>query len=56
MRCFFKKNTSYIICFTEETQRKINFPTVRDSYSKFNNRFQINVVYKNNIQFDYDMY
>ena len=32
-------NKSYIICFTEETQKKINFPTVRYSYDKFKLRF-----------------
>lgn len=34
-------NKSYIICFTQETQKKINFPTERFSYDKFNHRFQI---------------
>ena len=34
-------NKSYIICFTQETQQKINFPTVRDSYEKFSSRFEI---------------
>lgn len=34
-------NKSYIICFTQETQRRINFPTERDSYDKFNRRFEI---------------
>jgi hypothetical protein len=34
-------NKSYIICFTEETQKNINFPTERFSYDKFNKRFQI---------------
>jgi hypothetical protein len=34
-------NKSYIICFTEEKQKKINFPTERYSYEKFNKRFQI---------------
>lgn len=34
-------NKSYIICFTQETQKKINFPTERYSYNKFNNRFKI---------------
>ena len=34
-------NNSYIICFTPETQQKINFPTERYSYDKFNKRFKI---------------
>jgi hypothetical protein len=34
-------NKSYIICFTPETQQKINFPMQRDSYDKFNKRFKI---------------
>ena len=34
-------NKSYIICFTQETQKNINFPTERFSYDKFNHRFQI---------------
>lgn len=34
-------NKSYIICFTEETQKKINFPIERYSYDKFKNRFEI---------------
>jgi len=34
-------NKSYIICFTQETQKNINFPTERYSYNKFNNRFKI---------------
>jgi len=34
-------NKSYIICFTQEKQQKINFPTQRFSYDKFKNRFQI---------------
>jgi hypothetical protein len=34
-------NKSYIICFTEEKQKKINFPIERYSYEKFNKRFQI---------------
>ena len=29
-------NKSYIICFTPETQKKINFPPERYSYDKFN--------------------
>ena len=41
-------NRSYIICFTEETQKKINLPTERYSYSKFNSRFRIIEI--NNIQ------
>jgi len=35
------KNKSYIICFIEKTQQNINFPTVRVSYEKFKNRFDI---------------
>ena len=34
-------NKSYIICFTQETQKKINYPTVRYSYDKFDKRFEI---------------
>lgn len=34
-------NKSYIICFTRETQHRLNFPTERHSYDKFNERFQI---------------
>jgi hypothetical protein len=34
-------NKSYIICFTQETQKMIGFPTVRHSYSKFAARFPI---------------
>ena len=34
-------NKSYIICFTAETQKKINFPLERYSYDKFNSRFKI---------------
>jgi hypothetical protein len=58
-------NKSYIICFTEETQKKINFPTMRHSYDKFNNRFQVieiedisdmkNVIQKYNLSFFYTL-
>jgi len=34
-------NKSYIICFSEQTQEKIGFPTQRFSYDKFSKRFQI---------------
>ena len=34
-------NKSYIICFTEKSQRNIGFPTERISYDKFNTRFPI---------------
>ena len=34
-------NKSFIICFTEETQKNINFPTERFSYDKFNKQFSI---------------
>ena len=34
-------NKSYIICFTKETQQKINYPLERYSYNKFMERFQI---------------
>lgn len=34
-------NKSYIICFTEETQQKMGFPTQKICYEKFNNRFEI---------------
>jgi hypothetical protein len=32
---------SYIICFTPETQHRLNFPTERQSYHKFKARFPI---------------
>lgn len=32
---------SYIICFTERTQKQMNFPTERPSYDKFKARFTI---------------
>lgn len=35
------KNKSYIVCFTENAQQKINFPTTRASYNKFKTRFNI---------------
>jgi hypothetical protein len=34
-------NKSYIICFTQETQKNIGFPIQRHSYNKFNSRFEI---------------
>jgi len=34
-------NRSYIICFTQETQKHIGLPTQRHSYDKFNSRFEI---------------
>jgi len=34
-------NKSFIICLTEETQQKFNFPRERYSYDKFNSRFKI---------------
>ena len=34
-------NKSYIICFTTETQKKINFPEGRIGYERFKNRFKI---------------
>ena len=34
-------NKSFIICFTKEMQEKMNFPSQRCSYDKFNKRFQI---------------
>lgn len=34
-------NKSYIICFKQETQRNIHFPTERCSYDKFKQRFPI---------------
>ena len=34
-------NKSFIICFTKEMQRKINFPQERYSYDKFDKRFKI---------------
>jgi hypothetical protein len=35
------KGKSYIVCFTKETQRKVNLPSERSSYDKFSERFQI---------------
>jgi hypothetical protein len=35
------KNKSFIICFTEQKQKQINFPTVRHSYNKFKSLFEI---------------
>jgi hypothetical protein len=34
-------NKSYIICFTQETQKNIGFPIERYSYNKFDSRFQM---------------
>lgn len=34
-------NKSFIICFTQTAQQKMNFPTERCSYDKFKQRFQI---------------
>lgn len=34
-------NKSFIICFDQEYQRKINFPQERDSYNKFKEKFEI---------------
>lgn len=34
-------NRSYIICFTEEGQKNVNFPPMRHSYNKFKERFII---------------
>ncbi len=34
-------NKSYIICFNENAQKSVNFPTVRHSYEKFKARFKI---------------
>lgn len=34
-------NNSFIICFTKETQKKIQFPPERHSYDKFSKRFKI---------------
>jgi len=34
-------NKSYIICFTQEAQQNIGFPTERHSYDKFSQRFPI---------------
>ena len=56
-------NKSYIICFTENAQRQMGFPTVRHSYNKFDSRFHIitinnidemsSVINKFNLQFFY---
>jgi hypothetical protein len=35
------KNKSFIICFSEQKQKQINFPTVRHSYNKFKSLFEI---------------
>jgi len=58
-------NKSYIICFTQEAQIKIGFPTQRCSYDKFNKRFQIieiqdinnmtNVIKQYNLNFFYTL-
>lgn len=58
-------NKSYIICFTPEKQRSINFPPQRYSYDKFNNRFKIieindfnemhDVIKKYNLHFFYTL-
>ena len=58
-------NKSYIICFTQETQEKINFPMQKDSYDKFNKRFtiieitdindMINVIKKYELSFFYTL-
>jgi hypothetical protein len=58
-------NKSYIICFTEETQKKMNFSLERHSYDKFNSRFEIieiqditcmrDVIEKYNLSFFYTL-
>lgn len=58
-------NKSYIICFTEAKQKKINFPIERYSYEKFNKRFEIieiqdinemiNVIKNYNLSFFYTL-
>jgi len=35
------KNKSYIICFTEENQKRIGLPTIKQSYHKFKERFPV---------------
>lgn len=35
------KGKSYIVCFTQETQREVNLPSERSSYDKFSQRFKI---------------
>ena len=59
------KNKSYIICFTEETQRKLDLPMERYSYNKFSQRFEIlkiqdiadmeNIVKQYNLSFFYTL-
>jgi hypothetical protein len=34
-------NKSYIICFTEENQKRVGFPNIKQSYHKFKERFPI---------------
>jgi hypothetical protein len=56
-------NKSFIICFTQETQKNIGFPVERHSYDKFNSQFKIieinditdmkNIIYNYNLQFFY---
>lgn len=58
-------NKSYIICFTEESQKKHNLPEQRYSYNKFNIRFEIieineiydmkNIIEKYNLSFFYTL-
>ncbi len=58
-------NKSYIICFKQETQHRIGFPTERCSYDKFNERFQIieipdinymsNIINMHNLSFFYTL-
>ena len=58
-------NKSFIICFTQEAQQRIGFPTVRHSYNKFKDRFQLieindindmkNVIKDLNISFFYTL-
>ena len=58
-------NKSYIICFTPEAQKKINFPIVRCSYERFKSRFEIieinsvdemkNVITKYDLSFFYTL-
>lgn len=34
-------NKSYIICFSDDTQQRVGFPTIKHSYEKFKDRFEV---------------
>lgn len=58
-------NKSYIICFTKEEQERNGFPSIRESYQKFKDRFEIieinkieemkNVINNYNLHFFYTL-